>query len=34
MPQVRREDGRCGMKMYYTVYDDRTDDVLAFGNAA
>lgn len=22
------------MKMYYTVYDARTDDVLAFGNAA
>lgn len=21
------------MRMYYTVYDDRTDDVLAFGNA-
>jgi hypothetical protein len=23
-----------GMRMYYTVYDARTDDVLAFGNAA
>lgn len=22
------------MRMYYTVYDARTDDVLAFGNAA